>query len=407
VERKLELLSYVAVKKFEQEQYVLFEQEELEGYIGEFLGIERQESQGVLRAIASQHGLLIERSYKVWSFSHLTFQEYLVAKCYSIQKSCEKLISYIFEIHWHNVFLLTAEMMGNSDSLLKLMKEKIDICMAKDNQLQNFLQDVKEKALSIQTPYKQEAIRAVYFNIANKIPNAGHEWSGDIAIKLDPVLNEHQKHDNEVIKNYWDEKQNKWDNGTPLFRDYSYPDDLTLHPSLIIDFDLAYVLENTYIVSNYAKKISDYQDDYYMSYYVSNLGGAMIRPLNRALAFSFGSPLHQALQSLKKQMPIPNQNWTDKEPPEEIEEHAKWFKDKGDVWLKQLIDVMIEHRNIGHDYQFSQEQEEKLNKYYNVNQLLVDCLIVGNIHLKLKQEIEESLFLPFTEIEKRKREKIE
>ncbi|NJN12723.1 MAG: NACHT domain-containing protein, partial [Richelia sp. RM1_1_1] len=69
VERKLELLSYVAVKKFEQEQYVLFEQEELEGYIGEFLGIERRESQGVLRAIASVHGLLIERSHKVWSFS--------------------------------------------------------------------------------------------------------------------------------------------------------------------------------------------------------------------------------------------------------------------------------------------------------------------------------------------------
>jgi hypothetical protein len=52
VERKLELLSYVAVKKFEQEQYVLFEQEELEGYIGKFLGIEGRESQGVLRALA-------------------------------------------------------------------------------------------------------------------------------------------------------------------------------------------------------------------------------------------------------------------------------------------------------------------------------------------------------------------
>lgn len=80
VERKLELLTYVAMKKFEQQQYVLFEQEELEGYIGEFLGIERRDSRGVLRAIASQHGLLIERAQKVWSFSHLTFQEYLVAK---------------------------------------------------------------------------------------------------------------------------------------------------------------------------------------------------------------------------------------------------------------------------------------------------------------------------------------
>nr|WP_242045454.1 NACHT domain-containing protein [Calothrix sp. FACHB-1219] len=36
-ERKLELLSYLAVTKFEQPQYVLFEQSEIEGYIAEFL----------------------------------------------------------------------------------------------------------------------------------------------------------------------------------------------------------------------------------------------------------------------------------------------------------------------------------------------------------------------------------
>ncbi|MEG5033078.1 NACHT domain-containing protein [Microcoleus sp. AT3-D2] len=80
VERKLELLSYLAVKKFEQTQYVLFEQTEIEGYIAEFLGIGHRDSRTVLRAMEAQHGLLIERSQKVWSFSHLTFQEYLVAK---------------------------------------------------------------------------------------------------------------------------------------------------------------------------------------------------------------------------------------------------------------------------------------------------------------------------------------
>ncbi|MEH1929151.1 MAG: hypothetical protein V7K14_11680 [Nostoc sp.] len=40
--------------------------------------IKLRDSRGVLGAIASQHGLLIERAHKVWSFSHLTFQEYLV-----------------------------------------------------------------------------------------------------------------------------------------------------------------------------------------------------------------------------------------------------------------------------------------------------------------------------------------
>ncbi|MBE9215043.1 NACHT domain-containing protein [Plectonema cf. radiosum LEGE 06105] len=125
VERKLELLSYVAVKKFEQEQYVLFEQEELEGYIAEFLGIERRESQGVLRAIASQHGLLIERSYKVWSFSHLTFQEYLVAKDKINKKHIEKLVSnHLTNRNWLEIFLLISELLSESgkaeDFLLKI-----------------------------------------------------------------------------------------------------------------------------------------------------------------------------------------------------------------------------------------------------------------------------------------------
>jgi len=128
VERKLELLSYIAVKKFEQQQYVLFEQEELEGYIGEFLGIERRESRGVLQAIASQHGLLIERAYKVWSFSHLTFQEYLVAKYIIDNQQIEELIvNHLTDEYWSEIFILVSELMselGKAEDLLLNMEQK-------------------------------------------------------------------------------------------------------------------------------------------------------------------------------------------------------------------------------------------------------------------------------------------
>ncbi|MHC5770227.1 MAG: NACHT domain-containing protein [Nostoc sp.] len=125
VEQKLELLSYVAVKKFEQQQYVLFEQEELEGYIGEFLGIERRDSRGVLGAIASQHGLLIERSHKVWSFSHLTFQEYLVAKWFCEQADWQTLVSHVMEKYWREVVLLVVVIINNADNLLQLIHQNI------------------------------------------------------------------------------------------------------------------------------------------------------------------------------------------------------------------------------------------------------------------------------------------
>ena len=80
VGEKKKLLSYLAARKFEQEQYVLFEQCELQGYIAEYLGISTKDSEAVLEAIEAQHGLLVERAQGIWSFSHLTFQEYFTAQ---------------------------------------------------------------------------------------------------------------------------------------------------------------------------------------------------------------------------------------------------------------------------------------------------------------------------------------
>ncbi len=183
VERKLELLSYVAVKKFEQEQYVLFEQEELEGYIGEFLGIERRESQGVLRAIASQHGLLIERSHKVWSFSHLTFQEYLVAKWFCYSKNHMKLASHVMKKHWREVFLLAFQLLSDANQLIMTMKITIDNSVAHVVELQTFLQWIYEKTRSSSISSKPSAVRAFYLR-----PDLASIHNHNLAYALDPKL---------------------------------------------------------------------------------------------------------------------------------------------------------------------------------------------------------------------------
>ncbi|MBD2491358.1 NACHT domain-containing NTPase [Aulosira sp. FACHB-615] len=166
VERKLELLNYVAVKKFEQEQYVLFEQEELEGYIGEFLGIERRDSRGVLRAIASQHGLLIERSQKVWSFSHLTFQEYLVARCFSNRKDWQEMLHYFIIPYWEQVFLISAEIHPDCDCFLKGIYHKTHELAKNEENIQKLLTWVDEKATSIckNQGVASTILRAFYFS---------------------------------------------------------------------------------------------------------------------------------------------------------------------------------------------------------------------------------------------------
>jgi hypothetical protein len=57
--------------------------------------------------------------------------------------------------------------------------------------------------------------------------------------------------------------------------------------------------------------------------------------------------------------------------------------------------VVIEHRNIGHDWQFSDVQWELLQQYYDANQLLVDCLNSEcYVSRAVREEIEATLLLP-------------
>ncbi len=129
---KQKLLSYVANRKFNQEQYALFEETEIQTYIAEYLkDISTNESLEVLKAIEAQHGLLIKRaqgfdSAGIYSFSHLTFQEYFTAQYIIENERIEQLVKgHLTDPRWREVFLLVAELMGdNACDLLSLMQEE-------------------------------------------------------------------------------------------------------------------------------------------------------------------------------------------------------------------------------------------------------------------------------------------
>ncbi|MEG3960316.1 NACHT C-terminal helical domain 2-containing protein, partial [Microcoleus sp. herbarium2] len=68
---------------------------------------------------------------------------------------------------------------------------------------------------------------------------------------------------------------------------------------------------------------------------------------------------------------------------------------------RELRQIIISYRNIGHDWQFSAQQKSLLRKYYDANKLLVDCLNSGcNVSPAVRQEIEETLLLPIANIQK-------
>ncbi|MFN6537061.1 MAG: NACHT C-terminal helical domain 2-containing protein [Nostoc sp. EkiNYC01] len=65
------------------------------------------------------------------------------------------------------------------------------------------------------------------------------------------------------------------------------------------------------------------------------------------------------------------------------------------TWVEQLRAIMIEYRNIGHDWEFSKIQNDLLKQYYNANKLLVNCLNSDcYISREVRQQVEDTLFLP-------------
>ncbi|MEH2328162.1 NACHT C-terminal helical domain 2-containing protein [Nostoc sp.] len=77
----------------------------------------------------------------------------------------------------------------------------------------------------------------------------------------------------------------------------------------------------------------------------------------------------------------------------------KWCQFNSQAWIKQLREVMIKYRNIGHEWQFSNEQKKLLQQYYDANKLLVDCLNSDcYVSREVRQQIEDTLLLPIAEI---------
>jgi predicted NACHT family NTPase len=204
LEHKIELLTQVAAITFEKSRY-FFDKDELDQYIAEYLlslpdsrtnrVALQQDSNAVLKSIEAQHGLFVERAQEIYSFSHLTFQEYLTARYFIANLSPGILKQLANEItmelrrgRWRECLLLVAETLNNANDLLRL-KPKVDAMLASDQKLQDFLAWVNQKSLSVQVPYKSVAVRAFYFSLGFSLYSSKyHFFDIGLACNIDAEL---------------------------------------------------------------------------------------------------------------------------------------------------------------------------------------------------------------------------
>ncbi len=140
--RKKGMLARIAVGTFIEDQYFIPERilaKQIAKFIENLPGAKPAEqlepdSLAILKSIEARHGIFVERAKGIYSFAHLTFQEYFTAK-YIVDHvkdeesplNLEKLVNqHLYDGKWLEVFLLVTGMLDNVDELLLLMRKKND-----------------------------------------------------------------------------------------------------------------------------------------------------------------------------------------------------------------------------------------------------------------------------------------
>ncbi|MEW6494239.1 MAG: NACHT domain-containing protein [Cyanobacteriota bacterium] len=366
VSGKRRLLSYLAFRKFEQpDNFILFKQDEIQGYIAEHLGIDVEESEALLEAIEAHHGLLIERAQGIWSFSHLTFQEYFAAKYIvdspTSETAVQNLVIHITEPYWREVFLLAMEMLLSADYLLRLMKNQSDLLLSRDNPSQQFLCWVNQKSLAVESLCNQVVVRAFYLSRSLNL-----FFDDSLSKSLEP----------------------------------SFDLCLSSCPNLFVDYCLYRTLYHSYSPnldqslygSGFSHSGSGLPSMTFFSSWSRLLDFELFLSESINHTLKFAPELRQALLELKNRLPVQ----------QEREKYKQWWEANGQAWIEELRTVMIEHRNLKVAQQFSDAQKKLLQQYYDANKLLVDCLNSDcYVSREVRQEIEETLLLPIAEIQKR------
>ena len=115
------------------------------------------------------------------------------------------------------------------------------------------------------------------------------------------------------------------------------------------------------------------------------------RVLNRAIFRARNSEpeLARELQKMKQQLSNLGRN---------KQQFQQWWQVNGKAWTEHLKQRIRLKRNIGHNWQFSQQQKQILKQYYDANLLLAKCLTTSLfVSREVREKIEHTLLLPLIE----------
>jgi hypothetical protein len=357
--RKRHMLARIAAETFEEGAQLL-RQEDLERRIVAYLqnlppadANEDIDGEAVLKAIESQHGIFAERAHRIYSFSHLTFQEYFTAK-YIADNAAQGAINGLIVNHltektqWSEVFLLTASLLDDADDFFVLFRRAVDNLIAADELLVEILAWAEQKAAAASPSFKPAAARAIYlfltldltFNLT-RLPDL--DRVRDLALNLARVSDLTRVRDLALGRS-----GNPTDAGTW---------------AMAMDMTLTDALKSASVIDQiYDTQISKLIPPEFVAFWAKAV----------ELGHQVDSDLSRALTELK--FPTEDDGW------------PVWKKFERDLW------ALAEERALTHCWELNGQQLKRLANYLEASKLLVDCLELA--YVSNRTEIEQGLLRP-------------
>ena len=187
------MLPEIAAKNFKVDS-VLFSENELINQIQAFFQRDTNipttlDASKTLDTILVDPGLFVERTNGIYSFLHLTFQEYLTANYFVSTQSIQQLVAdHLHDERWREVFLFTAELLPEGDSLLIAMETEATKCVGTDR-LKTLFGWAERITNTTDTTYNEVAKRAIaihqYFSlwllnkIYTEVKNMANRYQGN------------------------------------------------------------------------------------------------------------------------------------------------------------------------------------------------------------------------------------
>jgi hypothetical protein len=374
-DRKIELFGKIAYKGFTKDisRQFLWREDELVEEIRIFLQnvstINDIESSTklVLEVIIRDHGLFLPQG-KLYSFPHLTYQEYFVADyiqshlSYDPNLLCKTLEKYLFDRQWEQVFLMLAEKLNDAGDFFKLMFWHINTSIKAKDEIQKMLRWLNDFTSSLQVNTSAWRSFLLATDLETSIYLRRH--SIDINYSYAQDLS-----DQAVLFN---QKRNKITPNQPKLVVALY---LVIIYDLVIDLlgDLKNLNDKPRLkaASKFAMKELRIDAE-------TTISKELDLAITKAELIDDIPELMENLNSLKKTIPS-------------AESEYKVWKD----WNSKVLSLMNRSFNVGHKVTFDEDDQKALDDYTYANNLLLKCILGENVSdPNLREKIFDHMLLP-------------